>query len=438
MFEMNRVLIGAIAGSAIVILFALIVWRKWIAPWRKFQELIEQIVQGEKPSTFLVGGGAKSRRAGLALEELFNRHRQLAQQLVGRVAEAETILGAMQDGLLVVDANRHVLLVNRTFRELFGLDQIPAGAPVLDVIRKPELDRLIAEALHTGVGRDSEMTIADPQKKLPRQMQLSAVPMKDGDGSAPGVVVLFHDITELKQADESRREFVANVSQELATPLSILRGHIETLRDDPHTSRAEMRRILEVMERHSRRLNLLVDDLLALAQLESGKSDLQVSKVRVDDLFFTLARDWEKKLAEKNLHVVVDLAPDVRVISADPTRLQEILYNLLDNAVKYSSPGAEIRLHAQRRDGQVALTVSDTGVGIGPDDLPRIFERFYRVDKARSSELGGTGLGLSIVKHIAQLHGGSVEAESEPGHGTTIRVLLPVEIPTKKDAVTES
>jgi len=435
---MNRVLIGAIAGSAIVILFALIVWRKWIAPWRKFQELIEQIVQGEKPSTFLVGGGVKSRRAGLALEELFNRHRQLAQQLVGRVAEAETILGAMQDGLLVVDANRHVLLVNRTFRELFGLDQIPVGAPVLDVIRKPELDRLIAEALHTGVGRDSEMTVADPQKKLPRQMQLSAVPMKDDNNHTPGVVVLFHDITELKQADEIRREFVANVSHELRTPLSILRGYIETLRDDPHTSRDEMRRILEVMERHSRRLNLLVDDLLALAQLESGKSDLQVSKVRVDDLFFTLARDWEKKLAEKNLHVVVDLAPDVRVISADPTRLQEILYNLLDNAVKYSSPGAEIRLHAQRRDGQVALTVSDTGVGIGPDDLPRIFERFYRVDKARSSELGGTGLGLSIVKHIAQLHGGSVEAESEPGHGTTIRVLLPVEIPTKKDAVTES
>lgn len=438
MFEMNRVLIGAIAGSAIVILFALIVWRKWIAPWRKFQELIEQIVQGEKPSTFLVGGGVKSRRAGLALEELFNRHRQLAQQLVGRVAEAETILGAMQDGLLVVDANRHVLLVNRTFRELFGLDQIPVGAPVLDVIRKPELDRLIAEALHTGVGRDSEMTVADPQKKLPRQMQLSAVPMKDDNNHTPGVVVLFHDITELKQADEIRREFVANVSHELRTPLSILRGYIETLRDDPHTSCDEMRRILEVMERHSRRLNLLVDDLLALAQLESGKSDLQVSKVRVDDLFFTLARDWEKKLAEKNLHVVVDLAPDVRVISADPTRLQEILYNLLDNAVKYSSPGAEIRLHAQRRDGQVALTVSDTGVGIGPDDLPRIFERFYRVDKARSSELGGTGLGLSIVKHIAQLHGGSVEAESEPGHGTTIRVLLPVEIPTKKDAVTES
>src|ERR1700730_5842663 len=438
MFEMNRVLIGAIAGSAIVILFALIVWRKWIAPWRKFQELSEQIGQGEKPSTFLVGGGVKSRRAGLALEELFNRHRQLAQQLVGRVAEAETILGAMQDGLLVVDANRHVLLVNRTFRELFGLDQIPVGAPVLDVIRKPELDRLIAEALHTGGGRIIWPAVPDQHQKLPRQMQLSAVPMKDDNNHTPGVVVLFHDITELKQADEIRREFVANVSHELRTPLSILRGYIETLRDDPHTSRDEMRRILEVMERHSRRLNLLVDDLLALAQLESGKSDLQVSKVRVDDLFFTLARDWEKKLAEKNLHVVVDLAPDVRVISADPTRLQEILYNLLDNAVKYSSPGAEIRLHAQRRDGQVALTVSDTGVGIGPDDLPRIFERFYRVDKARSSELRDTGLGLSIVKHIAQLHGGSVEAESEPGHGTTIRVLLPVEIPTKKDAVTES
>ncbi|MDQ2824925.1 MAG: ATP-binding protein, partial [Verrucomicrobiota bacterium] len=296
---------------------------------------------------------------------------------------------------------------------------------VLDVIRKPELDRLIAETLHTHAARESEMTLADARNNSLRRLQLSAVPMKNDVDVTTGVVVLFHDITELKQADEIRRDFVANVSHELRTPLSILRGYIETLRDDPHTPRDEMRRILEVMERHSRRLNLLVDDLLALAQLESGNSDLQVSNVRVDDLFFTLARDWEKKLAEKNLHVVVDLAPDVRVIRADPIRLQEILYNLLDNAVKYSSPGAEIRLNAQRCDQNVALTVSDTGIGIGPDDLPRIFERFYRVDKARSSELGGTGLGLSIVKHIAQLHGGSVEAESEPGRGTTIRVILP-------------
>jgi two-component system phosphate regulon sensor histidine kinase PhoR len=192
------------------------------------------------------------------------------------------------------------------------------------------------------------------------------------------------------------------------------------------------------MERHSKRLSLIVEDLLTLAELESSNSTVQLSSVRIDDLFLSVVRDWEKKLAEKNLHVVVDLAPDVLVIRADETRLQEILYNLLDNAVKYSRAGDEIRLHAQRRNDHVALTVSDTGIGIDEEDLPRIFERFYRVDKARSSELGGTGLGLSIVKHIAQLHGGSVEAESQLGRGTTIRVLLPMEIMPKTDGVTET
>jgi two-component system phosphate regulon sensor histidine kinase PhoR len=192
------------------------------------------------------------------------------------------------------------------------------------------------------------------------------------------------------------------------------------------------------MERHSQRLGFLVEDLLTLARLESTNPDLQLSDVSVNDLLAAVMRDWEKKFAEKNLRVIVDPASDVQTITADETRLREVLYNLLDNAVKYSGQGAEIRLGAQRRDGQVTLSVSDTGIGIGEEDLPRIFERFYRVDKARSSELGGTGLGLSIVKHIAQLHGGRVEAESELGRGTTIRVLLPTENPAKVDRVTET
>jgi two-component system phosphate regulon sensor histidine kinase PhoR len=196
--------------------------------------------------------------------------------------------------------------------------------------------------------------------------------------------------------------------------------------DNPATSREELARILEVMERHSQRLGLLVDDLLSLAQLESGTTDLQLSEVSLDELFDNIVRDWDKKFTEKRLKMIVDLPEDLPPVRADETRLQEILYNLLDNAVKYSREGGDLRLAAQQRNGEIALSVSDSGIGIGKNDLPRIFERFYRVDKARSRELGGTGLGLSIVKHIAQLHGGRVEAESEPGQGTTIRILLPL------------
>jgi two-component system phosphate regulon sensor histidine kinase PhoR len=179
------------------------------------------------------------------------------------------------------------------------------------------------------------------------------------------------------------------------------------------------------MERHSKRLRRLVDDLLSLAQLESSQAKLELSVVQVDELLNNLIRDWKEKLAAKNLKVIVDLPPEALTLRADGTRLEEVLHNLLDNAVKFSHENGRIHLQATRRGSEMVLSVADNGLGISKEHLPRIFERFYRADKARSRELGGTGLGLAIVKHIAQLHGGRVEAESEPGHGTTIRVVLP-------------
>jgi two-component system phosphate regulon sensor histidine kinase PhoR len=251
--------------------------------------------------------------------------------------------------------------------------------------------------------------------------------MGNANGEITGAVILFHDITELKRADEIRRDFVANVSHELRTPLSILRGYIETMLDDPKMPRGECARILEVMEQHSKRLGLLANDLLTLAQLESGSSTLQLSEIDLAQFLDGLARDWRKKFTTKALKVVFDLPANFPSIRADETRLREVFDNLLDNAVKYSNKNDEIRLGAERRGREIVLSVSDEGIGVSQEDLPRIFERFYRADKARSRELGGTGLGLSIVKHIAQLHGGRVEAESELGRSTTIRVLLPAQ-----------
>jgi two-component system phosphate regulon sensor histidine kinase PhoR len=409
-----------IVGSTIA--FGYATWRKWIVPWRHLQELVRTIGRGEQPRTFLIDGGDEPRRVGVALEEIFLRQRELDQQIAQRESGTQTILGAMNDGLLVVDAGRRVTLVNSAFRKLFSSPEISPGAPMLEVLRDATIDRVVDQTLRSGALRQNELGVGD------RRLQVTAVPMKnDGNGSATGAVVLFHDITDLKQLDQMRSEFVANVSHELRTPLSILRGYIETLQDTPETSRAELRRILGVMERHSKRLGALVEDLLTLAQLESPNANLQLGVVRLDELFLTVSRDWEKKFAEKQLKAAVDLAPGLPTIAADEARLQEVLYNLLDNAVKYTPEGGQIRLRIEQREGEIALSVSDTGSGIPAGDLPRIFERFYRADKARSRELGGTGLGLSIVKHIAQLHGGRVEAESEPGRGTTIRVILPID-----------
>jgi two-component system phosphate regulon sensor histidine kinase PhoR len=259
------------------------------------------------------------------------------------------------------------------------------------------------------------------------QIQLDAVATRNDAGEITGALVLFHDVTELKKIDQIRRDFVANVSHELRTPLSILRGYIETLLDNPTTSSEELSRILGVMERHSKRLDLLAQDLLTLAQLESANPNLQLGNIDLPSLFGEVIRDWEKKLANKRLNVIVDVPPDAPTIRADRQRLQEALYNLIDNAVKYSREHGEIRLMARQRDAEIVLSVTDNGIGISKEDLPRIFERFYRADKARSTEsIRGTGLGLAIVKHVAQLHGGRVEAESEINKGTTIRVVLPI------------
>jgi two-component system phosphate regulon sensor histidine kinase PhoR len=420
-------ILGVICVAFAVV--ALATWRMWIAPWRKLEEIVGQISRGEAPRTFLIDGAAQPRRVGLALEPLFARQQELDRQITEREFGTQTILGAMQDGLLAVDARRRVMLMNRTFEKLFELRDAAVGAPLLETIRHATLDRLIAETLRTGKALQRELTLTDSQTNTERHVEISAVPMKNDAALTTGVVVLCHDITQLKRLDQIRSDFVANVSHELRTPLSILRGYIETLLDNPKTSREELSRILEVMERHSKRLGLLIDDLLSLAQLESSSANLEISQVRVPELFNDVIRDWKEKLANKNLKVIVDLPPDAPAIGADATRLREVLYNLLENAVKYSRQNGEIRLQAAERGSEIVLSVSDDGIGISKDDLPRIFERFYRADKARSRELGGTGLGLAIVKHIAQLHGGRVEAESEPGRGTTIRVLIPTTAP---------
>ena len=404
---------------------ALVLWQKWAAPWPRIEQLISQIARSERPPTFLINGGKDPHRVGLALENIFARQQELELQIAGRESGTQTILGAMEDGLLVVDARSRVTLMNPTFQKLFELRDAAVGVPLVEAVRHATLDQLVAETLLTGEAMRSELSLADSRTHSERHVEVSAVPIKNADDEVTGTVVLFHDITELKQLDQIRRDFVANVSHELRTPLSILRGYIEVLFDEPQTSREELTRILSIMERHSKRLQRLVDDLLSLAQLESSHAELEISVVRMDELFNDLIRDWKEKLTAKNLKVIVDLPSETSVLRADGTRLEEALHNLLDNAVKFSPDNGQIRLRGTRCGSNVVLSVADNGIGISKEHLPRIFERFYRADKARSRELGGTGLGLAIVKHIAQLHGGRVEAESELGRGTTIRIVLP-------------
>ena len=410
---------------AVFAVTAVVLWQKWAAPWPQIEQLVLQIARGERPSTFLINGGPDPQRVGLALETISAHQQELERLIAGRESGTQTILGAMEDGVLVVDARSRITLMNPTFEKLFELRDPAVDVPLVEAVRHATLDQLIAEALVTGEVMRSELSVTDSRMRRERHIEVSAVPVRKDNSEVTGAVVLFHDITQLKRLDQVRRDFVANVSHELRTPLSILRGYIEVLLDEPETSREELRRILSIMERHSKRLQRLVGDLLSLAQLESSQAELELGVVPMEELFNNLIRDWKEKLSAKNLKASVDLPSEGLVLRADGTRLEEVLHNLLDNAIKFSPENGEIRLQAASCASNVVLSVADNGIGIGKEHLPRIFERFYRADKARSRELGGTGLGLAIVKHIAQLHGGRVEAESEVGRGTTIRVVLP-------------
>jgi len=395
--------------------------RLYLRPWQELEHLLTRIGRGEQPPTFLLSGTAHARRVGLALEQLLARQRALDRQVSKDAAEVRAVLTALTDGLLVVDSAQHILICNPAFEKLYGQSPIAPGTPLLDIIRDSDVIEPIRAALDQPKARAAEVSTPDRKK----QLQVTVVPITGQDRGASGVVALFHDISRLKQADEIRRDFVANVSHELRTPLSIFHGNLETLLEAGDLDDKETRHIYEVMKRHSDRLNLLVTDLLSLARLESKEANLQLAEIKLRDFLEAVARDWAKRLTGKNLRLDLQVPEGFPTLRADERRLEEVVHNLLDNAVKYSPQNGRILIQAGAPDQEVVLSVSDEGIGIAAADLPRIFERFYRADRARSRKLAGTGLGLSIVKHIAQLHGGRVEAESVLGQGTTIRVILP-------------
>lgn len=402
------------------------VWRRWVAPWKDLENLCRAVVERSSPRQFLISGNPQSRSIGLALETLMNRQRELEERFREGEFSVQAVFGAMLDGVVVVDDRRRVRMMNREFRRAFGVEETELGAPLLEVIRHASIDRLVTDAIRVKEPQRESIQISRGPSEG-REMEVSAVPLVDSSPETEGAVVLFRDVTQLRQMEEIRRDFVANVSHELRTPLSIFRGYLETLLDDPHQPPGELLRILEVMERHSDRLSALVEDVLSLARLESPAAELELSEIGLPEFFESTARDWRARFEAKELRLRLDLPPDLPVLEADESRLQQIIYNLLDNALKYSRPGGEVSIQAASATGnRIRISVADQGIGILPEDLPRIFERFYRVDKARSRELGGTGLGLSIVKHIAQLHGGTAEAQSEPGKGTMISVVLPL------------
>ena len=351
------------------------------------------------------------------------------QQLGGRIEELsrdrarmEAILTGMVEGVLVVDRQGRLQLVNRAAQQMLRVEPSVNGRPYLEVIRHPDIAAQLTAALHGEEIGGHELTLArDPGRTLLTR----AAPVT---GPSGGAVLVLHDITDLRRADQIRRDFVANVSHELRTPLTAIRGYVEALLDGPSDAEST-RRFLEIIARHSTRMERLVKDLLRLARLDAKQELLETARCDIKQIFNAVTADLALTIEDKRQRVTMEVPPDTRLVDGDPAKLHDIIRNLVENAVNYSPEGAEVRLGAAKQDGTYTITVADSGPGIPSEDLTRVFERFYRVDKSRARP-GGTGLGLAIVKHLVELHGGEAIAANRPEGGAVFTVTLPAEIPT--------
>ena len=333
----------------------------------------------------------------------------------------QSILASMSEGVLVVGPDGRVSSVNPAFRRLFDLAGEVSGKPLLEISRQPELGRVVAETLRQGGPQSGQIELQVPER---RTLLLASAALAGGER---GAVVVARDTTELTRVSDMRRDFVANVSHELKTPLAAIRGYAETLRDGAIEEVETARRFTDRLLWQCRRLQTLLDDLLTLSRLESiGQTVAQREPVDLSALAQRAVETLAAAARERRIRLEVGEQQPMPRIKGDADGLERLLVNLLDNAIKYNRPGGEVMLHLAVADGQAMIAVSDTGIGIPPEALGRIFERFYRVDKGRAREEGGTGLGLAIVKHLAQAHGGHVEVESRMGRGTTFRVFLPL------------
>ena len=355
---------------------------------------------------------------------------RLREQLVERGltigrqdTQQEAVLGSMIEGVLAIDGRRCILGINRAAADLLDVEaEQAAGRPLQDVIRNPDLRRFALTAIDCREPVEDDLLLRGIRD---RTIRLRGTALRDASGDG-GAVIVLNDVTEVQRLENVRRDFVANVSHELKTPVASIKGFVETLLDGALDDRNDARRFLGIVARQADRLAAIIEDLLALSRIEQSETSgkLPLDPQPLAGILVTASDDCRPRAVERSIRLEVDCPPDL-IVTVNGPLLEQAVINLVDNAIKYSEAGKAVWLSADNDATGPAIRVRDEGCGIAAEHLPRLFERFYRVDKARSRVLGGTGLGLSIVKHIVQAHAGTIVVESTPGVGTTFTIRLP-------------
>jgi two-component system phosphate regulon sensor histidine kinase PhoR len=374
----------------------------------------EQIATGNLSARVAESSGDEIAQVGSALDRTARKLQESFAALERSRSELETLLNSIQDAVIAVSSDRRMQWVNGAMTRLLGRN-VRVGSPLTDLLRDPGALSAIEECISSRQVRSTRAISISPR----RIFTLTAAPMPGG-----GAVAVLHDITEIERVEKTRRDFIANVSHELRTPLTSVQGYTETLLDTVSQSEVRTREFLEVIRKNAERMARLTNDLLALARVESGEQKMEFESVE-PRLLLEEAATGSRVLAQgTDVRVDLEDCPCV-LVSADRHAIHQVFSNLIENAVKYAHSGEEVRVGARETAEGVEFYVRDFGPGIASEHLPRLFERFYRVDKARSKETGGTGLGLAIVKHIILNHGGKVRVESQLNHGSTFFFTLP-------------
>ncbi|HKT46232.1 MAG TPA: ATP-binding protein [Candidatus Acidoferrales bacterium] len=413
--------------SSIVILLlafgaSLLVSRGLTDRVERLKEFSRRVAEGDFRPIPADRSGDALEALGVSLNQTASRLDRTIRTLTEERNLSSAILGSMVEGVAVVNAAEHLVFANQGFAEILELDVPPeSGRALVEVVRQTELLEAVRAVLKGEPRLEAEIVTGTV-----RLHYFAATIASVHAADTPGAVVVLHDITQLRNLERVRRDFVANVSHEFKTPLTAIQGFAETLLGGAIDDTENRRRFLEIILEHARRLARLTDDLLKLSRMDADRLEMEIRRVNSVEFVESCVETSLRRAAEKDLQISVNLPKGLPDVAADRRRLAEVLQNLLDNSVQYTPAGGRIIVTAAIKDDEIIFTVADTGIGIPRSDQPRIFERFYRVDVARSREAGGTGLGLSIAKHLVEAHGGRIWVESEVGRGSRFHFSVPV------------